>query len=134
MSSMGIVEFRFPERLPAREALLRALEEQLGVGVAKRFDGIEVQGDRVRALSQDPISLMYFAKACQSLGAKAVVRRGSDEGLIPIPAWAEVPWTRHGWLRRLRIRLGRMSLAPVLDPKPSPAQGSRESPRDDGRS
>ena len=41
MSSMGIVEFRFPERLPAREALLRALEEQLGVGVAKRFDGIE---------------------------------------------------------------------------------------------
>ena len=103
MAPMAIVELRFPERLPERDALLRDLEAQLGVGVEKRFDGIEVQGDLVRALSQDPVSLMYFAKVCQALGAKAVVRRGGDEGLIPIPAWAEVPWTRHGWVRRLRI-------------------------------
>jgi hypothetical protein len=117
MLPMAIVEFRFPERLPARDALLQALEQQLGAGVAKRFDGIEVQGELVRALSQDPISLMYFAKVCQSLGGKAVARRGNDEGLIPIPAWAEVPWTQHGRLKRLGIRLGRISLAPVLDAK-----------------
>jgi len=115
MTPMAIVEFRFPERLPARDALLRDLEAQLGVDVAKQFDGIEVQGDRVRALSQDPISLMYFAKVCQLLGGKAVVRTGSDEGIIPIPAWAEVPWTQHGRIKRLRIRLGRISLAPVLE-------------------
>jgi hypothetical protein len=124
---MAIVELRFRASLPTREALLQALEAELGAGVERRFDGIEVQGDCLRALSQDLVSLLYFAKVCQGLGARAVARRGGDEGVIPIPAWAEVPWKQHGWLRRLRIRLGRISLALALDAGPAGAADRRGS-------
>ena len=114
MTPMCIAEFRFPEQPPSLETLIGDLRSELGANAQNRFDAIEVVGDRVRLLSMDLIALMYGAKVCQGRGGSAVAPYAAGGGgRIPIPSWAETPWTKHGWFRRLRIRFGRISLARV---------------------
>jgi hypothetical protein len=110
---MCIVEFRFSDGIPSREGLRSDLQHELGPRGDDRFDSIEMNGDRVRALGQDLIALLYFAKVCQERGGVAVPPGRDEPGRIPIPEWAQVPWTEHGVLQRIAIRLGRISLARV---------------------
>ena len=110
---MAIAQFRFVDGPPARDLLLRELRIQLGEQAERRFDFIERKADRVELLSMDVVALLYGAKVCQAMGGTAFSSAG--EGRVPIPPWAEVPWIEHGLLRRLRIRLGRITLAVVPD-------------------
>jgi hypothetical protein len=109
---MCLLEFRFTDRAPTPEALSAKLGDQLGTR-SQRLDELEVRGDRVRALSQHVVALLYFAKICQELGGVSVRPDGSEPGRIPIPGWAQIPWRQHGLLKRLSIRLGRISLRRV---------------------
>jgi hypothetical protein len=109
---MCMVEFRFLQGPPSREALRRDLQHELGPRGERRFDAIELEGDTISALGMDIIGLLYMAKVCQARGGVAVTGR-NEPARILIPTWARVPWTQHGWLKRFAIRFGRISLAPV---------------------
>jgi hypothetical protein len=104
--------FRFDGRAPERARLVQALRTELGPRAERHFDGIGVQGDRVELTSIDPVALLYAAKVCQSLGGAAFLPGVPGDLHLPLPRWCERPWIAHGWMTRLKIRLGRIVFAP----------------------
>ena len=112
---MMMMTYRF-QTPPTEGDLRERLRVEIGRGMTNGIDfefaigygGNKVAGD-VTLLAMDIIALAYAKKVCGSLGGVHVGRGGTliDD---PLPDWASTPWTKHGLLRQLRIRFGRIRL------------------------
>ena len=114
---MMIVGFRFPGTAPAVTELRTRLLAEVG---ARKLRGVDVEvgagfglnqtAADVSALSMDIVSLVYTRKVLLSLGGLRIRLDGSLSSSDVVPPWASVPWSSHGLLTRMRIRMERISL------------------------
>ena len=108
---MMLSTFRFPAK-PSESELRRLLHAELGRSKARDVEidvhvgsgGNEYSND-VSLLSMDVVGMIYAEKICRAFGGTKIWL-GLPAPCRPTPEWAKTPWTAHGFLMRLRIRLG----------------------------